>query len=295
MALKNLTEPAVFDRGFARRLQTFKEGLLPYLKGRIQLLEESPSGRELSPEPDAPRGYTHGDDVRYIDWNLYARLDKLYLKTMTREEEAPAVLLLDSSESMWTPDSGKFTGVLKAAATLADLFLSLGHRVLIVPWSEGVQGTYGPYMGENELQSVLEVLSSLRTGGASDLRKSLREAAPSNGAHLAYPIVLSDFLFPLDYDREVAYLASGPLSMGALQILSPEETAGGLRGNLILTDPETNREETLHIGYRTSRIFQEAFRTHTENVEDTFRRNGAVFHRTSSTDTFESAVKGLLG
>ena len=80
---------SLFGRDFAGRLQTLKEGFLPYLKDRIRLLEESPTGEEISPEPDSPRAYTAGDDVRYIDWSLYARLDKLYLKTMTREGRSP--------------------------------------------------------------------------------------------------------------------------------------------------------------------------------------------------------------
>ena len=292
--MKSLAEQEIFGRKFARRLQVLKDGLLPYLKGRIHLLEESPAGGEITPEPDSPRAYTHGDDIRYIDWNLYARLDKLYLKTTTREEEVPALLLIDTSLSMWQPEPAKLIRALEVAAALSDLFLSLGHRVLIVPWSDGVRSSYGPYSGENDLGTVMNVLSSLKAEGVSDLKRSLRESQPANGGLHTYPLVISDFLFPLNYREEIAFLATSPFATAALQILSPEEATGSLRGNLIVTDPETGREETLRAGYRVSRLYRETFQEHNEKVAALFRGRGSAFCRATSSDSFESTVQALL-
>jgi len=292
--LKSLAEQEIFGRKFARRLQVLKDGLLPYLKGRIHLLEESATGGEITPEPDSPRAYTHGDDIRYIDWNLYARLDKLYLKTMTREEEVPALLLLDTSLSMWQPEPAKLVRALEVAATLSDLFLSLGHRVLIVPWSDGVRGSYGPYSGENDLGTIMNILSSLKAEGVSDLKQSLRESQPGNGGLTTYPFIISDFLFPLNYRDEIGFLATSSFATAALQILSPEESAATLRGNLIVTDPETGKEKVLRSGYRTSRLYREAFREHNERVADLFRRRGSSFHLADSGDSFESTVQAFL-
>ena len=195
---------------------------------------------------------------------------------------------------MGTPAGEKFVTALRVTAALTDLFLTLGHRVLIMPWSEGIGGVHGPYSGENALGTVLKLLGTIRAEGASDLKRSLREASPGEGGSSTYPIIISDFLFPLNYRKEIDLLAAGPMPIGALQILSPEENSFRLRGNLILTDPETEREERLHAGYRTSRSFQEAYRRHLEGVEGLFRRKGAAFHRADSSDPFESMVKNLI-
>ena len=144
------------------------------------------------------------------------------------------------------------------------------------------------------LETVLKVLETIRAEGASDLKRSLREAAPGEGTSSTYPVIVSDFLFPLNYREEIDLLANRSMPMGALQILSPEESSLRLRGNLILTDPETGRVEKLHAGYRTSRNFQEAYRRHLEGVEGLFRRKGAAFHRAASAAPFESSIKSLM-
>lgn len=282
------------DRDFPARLQALKEGLLPYLKRKMQLLEESPTGPEVSPEPDSPKAYSPGDDVRYIDWGLYARLDKLYLKTMTREEEVPFVILLDSSESMWTPEPSKFVTALRVAAALSDIFLSLGHRLFIMPWSAGVTGRYGPYTGEQELQEVLSMLEDRRTGGTSDLKGTLGDILPADGSFRAAPVILSDFLFPLDYGSEIDHLASISLPLSALRILSRSEESYRPRGNLLLVDPEGGEEKSLHAGYRTSQLYREALQSHLDEVRDLFRQRGGLFHHALSTDSFESIVRAML-
>ena len=285
---------APLDGAFAGRLQALKEGLLPYLKGKHQLLEESPAGPDITPEPDSPRAYTPGDDVRLIDWSLYARLNKLYLKTTTREEEVPYVVLLDCSESMARPDPGKFATALQVTAALADVLLALGHRVVIVPWSTGAAARHGPYAGEGEMAEVLRVLGTTRTGGASDLRRALADAVPSSASFKAALVIVSDFLFPLDYRSEIEHLAGAALPLAALRVMTREEEGARMRGNLVLIDPETGAEEPLHATYAAARRYQEALRAHLAEVESLFRRQGAAFHHALPTQPFEAIVKRMM-
>lgn len=283
-----------FDEGFARRLGAFHDELLPWLKGRTPLVRESPAGSELSPEPDSPRGYSHGDDVRAIDWTLYARLDRLYLRTLTREEEIPLLLLLDTSASMAAPDPRKLQRAAEVAAAIGDLTLALGHAVYLAPWGERLDTLHGPYRGEPGLDGLLAQLGLLEAGGGSSLRSSLRELAAAEEVRGASVVLISDFLFPLDAAEEVLHLGQGSLPPRALQLLTREEAEPSLRGNLVLLDPEGDAELPLAGSYRLTRRFQGLVREHLDATESMFLRAGARFVRDRAERPFEPIARALL-
>lgn len=285
---------SAFDEGFARRLLRLREQLLPFLKQQDPLLRESPTGDEITPEPDSPRMYAAGDDIRAIDWNLFARLDRLYLKTMTREEAAPLLILLDASGSMAAPDPLKLERARQVTAALGDLFLALGHEILLVPWSRGLEGVYGPYRGESDRDPLMEQLLRVHGEGASDLRRSIRQLLALESLRSASPILISDFLFPRDYAEEVLLLARRPFPTRALQILGDGETGETLRGNLILSDPESGEETHLLGSYSLTRRFRETLRNHTEDVAKLFRRAGVAAHRAVAGSPFEDITRELL-
>jgi uncharacterized protein (DUF58 family) len=283
-----------FEEGFARRLGVFHDEMLPWLKGRTPLMRESPVGSELSPEPDSPRGYSPGDDVRAIDWTLYARLDRLYLRTLTREEEIPLLLLLDTSASMAAPDSRKLQRTAEVAAAVGDLALALGHAVYLAPWGDGLGTLHGPYRGEPGLDGLLAQLAQLEAGGGSALRASLRAIAAADEVRGASAVLISDFLFPLDAADEILHLGQGALPPRVLQLLTREEAEPSLRGNLVLLDPEGDAEQALSGSYRLTRRFQELVRDHLEATESIFLRAGARFVRESAEHPFETIARALL-
>jgi len=283
-----------FDESFARRLGAFHDELLPWLKGRTPLVRESPVGSEVSPEPDSPRGYSPGDDVRGIDWTLYARLDRLYLRTLTREEEIPLLLLLDTSASMAAPDPRKLQRAAEVAAAVGDLALALGHAVYLVPWSAGLGALHGPYRGEPGLDSLLEQLGLIEAGGGSSLRSSLRALAAVEEVRRASAVLISDFLFPLDAADEILHLGEGSLPPRVLQLLTREEAEPSLRGNLILLDPEGDAELPLTGSYRLTRRFRELVREHLDATESIFLRAGARFVRERAENPFEPIARALL-
>ena len=283
-----------FDPGFARRLGAFHDELLPWLKGRTPLVRESPVGSEVSPEPDSPRGYSAGDDVRAIDWTLYARLDRLYLRTLTREEEIPLLLLLDTSASMAAPDPRKLQRAAEVAAAVGDLALALGHAVYLAPWGDGLVALHGPYRGEPGLDGLLAQLGLIEAGGGSSLRSSLRALAAVDEVRRASAVLISDFLFPLDAADEILHLGEGSPPPRVLQLLTREETEPSLRGNLILLDPEGDAELPLAGSYLLTRRFQEMVREHLAATESIFLRAGARFVRERAEHPFEPIARALL-
>ncbi len=283
-----------FDASYPRRLAAFREQILPWLKSGPQLLRESPTGAELSPEPDSPRGYSPGDDVRAIDWALYARLDRLYLRTLTREEEIPLLLLVDTSASMAAPEPAKLARAVEVAGALGDLALELGHAVYLAPWDEGLGALHGPFRGEPGLDGLLDQLGRLEAGGPSSLRRALRGLTAVDEVRGAGAVLISDFLFPVDAADEILHFARGPVPPRVLQVLAREEVEPSLRGNLVLVDPEGGGERALAGGYGLTRRFREAVRAHLEEVESIFRRGGARFVRDVAERPFEPMARALL-
>src|SRR5881394_1382124 len=80
------------------------------------------------------RNYTHGDDFRYLDWNLYGRLEKLFLKLYEEERELPVRIFLDASESMTFGEPRKFDFARQVAAAIGYVALSGFDRVSVIPF-----------------------------------------------------------------------------------------------------------------------------------------------------------------
>lgn len=283
-----------FDEGFARRLGAFHDELLPWLKGRSLLVRESPVGAELSPEPDSPRGYAPGDDVRAIDWTLFARLDRLYLRTLTREEEIPLLLLIDTSASMAAPDPRKLLRAAEVAAAVGDLALALGHPVYLVPFAAGLGDLHGPYRGEAGLERLLAQLGQLEGGGGTALGTSLRALAGIDEVRRASILLISDFLFPADDADEILHLGQGAPTPRVLQLLTREEAEPALRGNLVLLDPEGDDQLAFSGSYRLTRRFQEVVQEHLAATESMCLRAGTRFLRERAESAFEPIARALL-
>src|SRR5208282_5450319 len=98
------------------------------------------------------RNYVHGDDFRYLDWNLYGRLDRLFLKLYEEERELPVRIFLDSSESMTFGEPRKFDFARQIAAAIGYVALSGFDRVSVISFPDpGSRGSAGPDMPIREV------------------------------------------------------------------------------------------------------------------------------------------------
>ena len=127
--------PSLLTPQLLRRLEQFQ--LLAARRAKSSARGERRSrARGQSVEFADYRNYSHGDDFRYIDWNLYGRLDKLFLKLYEEERELPVRIFLDASESMTFGDPRKFDFARQVAAAIGYVALSGFDRVSVVPFPE---------------------------------------------------------------------------------------------------------------------------------------------------------------
>ncbi len=185
------------------------------------------------------RDYSPGDDVRYVDWNIFARTNHPFLKLYRHEEEMHVVLLLDASTSM--EFEGKFTLARQLAAAFAVMALMNVEKLSVYSCSHQSQD---PVMlpqcrGRTSLRRVLRFLEDLPGGGESPIDASIEQVV-SRHRGKGIVVVLSDFLTTGDMTRPFNLLHSAGLEVFALQILGPTERDPELTGDLRFVDAETN-------------------------------------------------------
>ncbi len=271
------------------RLHALRERLARVLRGRAAS-RASATGRGTVPEFDSHRAYVPGDDVRDIDWNLYARLDRYYIKSMLREEEGQLRLLVDGSASLREPEPGKRERALETAGALGFLALGAGERVTVHSWSDRLLSAREFGGGEADVPAFLRHLTELPQGSGTSLARSLEDlirVTPLGRSRLA---VVSDFADGSGYGPPLELLARRGVRPSALQFLHPGEVRFAHRGNLILTDPETGATVRRLVGYRDLKDAQQAVERFLRRTEETLAPRCERFVRHLTDRPFEEAV-----
>ncbi|MCH7796871.1 MAG: DUF58 domain-containing protein [Planctomycetes bacterium] len=186
------------------------------------------------------RHYVHGDDLRFVDWNIYARLDKLFLKLFLEEEDLSLIIAIDASASMDWGNPGKFIFAQQLAMALGYIGLTNQNRVSLYSFdAEGVQ-RLSNLRGRRRTREMGSWLLDLAPRGPGAFNEAMRQIALGRQGK-GVMVILSDFMFKEGYDKGLRYLAGGGYDTYCLQILSPEEVdpaKHGLAGDLKLTDIE---------------------------------------------------------
>src|SRR6266851_3412701 len=163
-------------------------------RGRVKGERRSPR-KGISVEFSDYRQYGVGDDIRYVDWNIYARLDRLYLKLFVDEEDLCLHLLLDASASMEFGEPSKLEYGARLAAALGFVGLVNLERVGVGVLRERVAEGWAPTRGRNKFGNLVEFLTSARTGGETRLNEGLGNYA-MRSREPGIAVIMSDLLDP---------------------------------------------------------------------------------------------------
>jgi uncharacterized protein (DUF58 family) len=214
--------------------------------------------RGASVEFDDYREYVPGDDLRHIDWNVFARMDRFFLKLFREEEDLALHLVIDASASMDAGNPSKLAFAQRLAMALGYIGLVNANRVLVsiigAPGRAGVQ-QLAPMRGRRSIQRLASFLleSTYPPQGwhgdrapATGFNAALRQVAMGRRGR-GVMVLLSDFLVAEDYRLGLNYLAGGGrgFDLFGMQVLAPgelepeKEPGGGVIGDLRLTDAES--------------------------------------------------------
>lgn len=191
------------------------------------------------------RPYVHGDDLRFIDWNIFGRLDRLFLKIFLEEEDLSLLVAIDTSASMDWGDPNKLAYAQRLAMALGYVGLVNHNRVTMAAFGgEGGLRILRNLRGRRRTSEMGRWLLDLQPGGANSFEESMKSLAVSRQGR-GVMLVISDFLLKEGYEKGLRYVAGRGYDLWCLQTLAPQEidpAAHGLAGDWRLTDAEDRDE-----------------------------------------------------
>jgi len=207
------------------------------------------------------RHYTVGDDFRYIDWGLYGRSDKLYIKLFKEEEDLLTYIFLDASGSMGFPERDrKFEAAIATALAIAYVALASGDRVMIrVLGGKGLTAAPAFVMGRHRIIELGRHLRAIKPSGEVDFAPALaREMVSLRRAGKVF--VISDFLGLLNsVERALGLFTAANMDVSAVQILGGAELDGqGLQGDVEVVDAESGERVRVSIGQRERERYRQS-------------------------------------
>ncbi len=239
------------------------------------------------------RNYVVGDDLRFLDWNIYARLEKLLLKLFLEEEDLNVTILLDVSGSMdWgKPNKGMY--VKRVAAALAYIGLVRYDRVSIYGYSGTLTHEMRGVRGRRLAAQLMQFLRDMPLEGASDFTAvAKRFAVRYTGKGVV--VVLSDFLDKTGYADGLRYLLSRDLDLYVIQVLSPEEINPELAGDLKLLDVEDDDTAEVTISKPLLDKYKANLKTYCAGLKDHCLCRGINYLFTSTRVPFDVLVLTYL-
>jgi len=215
------------------------------VEGFLTGLHRSPH-RGFSVEFAENRMYQPGDDLRYIDWRMFGRSDRYYVKQFEEETNLRAYMLVDASSSMaWTssealPTKGWYARQL--AACLALLLLRQGDAVGLVGFDQAIRSHVAPRGGRRHWQEVLRNMNELLPQGKSEAASALRDIA-GRLRRRGLVILISDLLVDAEQTRlALRFLRHRGHEVLVFHLLDPGERELPAMGDARFVDPETEEE-----------------------------------------------------
>lgn len=236
------------------------------------------------------RPYRPGEDLRQLDWSLYARLEKPFVRVTEREAGESWAVLLDASASMGVGPPGKLQRAAECAAALVSLGLRRGARVTLIRSGESAPDGGWVFSRPQDQARAIEVLESSVASGSEGLGQLLSRA---RGVEHAGRVYLCGDLLDLD-PLLVLRLRRGGRALFLLQLLAPEELEPGSGGRR-WWDPEEGRTLTLEVGPRELAEYERQLSSRIERWRSLAARHGLTHTCHSTRVDFEDAVRALLG
>ncbi len=285
-------QSTLFDADFMRKLETLRFLARKVFRSQNQG-ERATLRRGMSLEFSDYRRYHAGDDFRYVDWNVYSRLDQLFLKVFTAEEDLSIHLLLDTSQSMQLGTPPKIDYGKRVAAALGYIGLSTLDRVGAVGFADELGMPKPPQRGRQQIFPLLRYFESLPCRGATALNRVLQNyASRSHRSGLA--IVISDLFDPEGYERGLDALAYNRFDVLLIQLVDESEIQPQLDGALRLHDVESDQQRRLTVNRRLLDLYRQKVTDYFEGIETFCAKRNIEYLRASTVVPFEDLVLRYL-
>ena len=282
----------MLDPEFMNRLDSLDVLSRKILQGKLQG-ERRSKRRGQSVEFADHRPYVAGDDLRFVDWNIYGRLEQLFLKLFIEEQDLTVHVVVDGSASMSVGEPSKELFIKKLAAALGYVSLVNNNRVSISVFADGVVGQLANMRGRNYLHQMADFLLTAQCDGVSQFETACRQIA-SGRMGCGVMIVLSDFLFKEGYDSGLRRLIGRQYDLYVIQVLSAQELSPDFAGDLKLIDIEDADVAEITVSAALVKHYKRNVTAYCNELKDFCSRRGAVYALANSGDSVESLVLNYL-
>ena len=286
------TAATLLDAQFLRRLDRLGLRSRRITRGLLRGERRSPrQGRGV--EFADYRSYQIGDDFRYVDWNIYSRLDRLFIKLFSEEEDINIHLFVDGSRSMgWgTPD--KLDYAVRLAAAVGYVGLRNLDRVGAVVFSDGPQRVLPLHRGRGHILQLFEFLSQVEPRGISDLGATMRRYVYQTKRR-GLLILISDLWLPGGYEEGLKLARFHRFEPFVIHVVSDDELTPGVRGDVNLVDVESAASVDVSVDGHALEAYGRARDAYFAGIERFCLRQQIDYLRASTSIPFDDLVLRYL-
>ncbi|HVU85761.1 MAG TPA: DUF58 domain-containing protein [Pirellulales bacterium] len=239
------------------------------------------------------RSYVPGDDLRFVDWNTYARLDRLFLKLFLEEEDLHFYALIDASESMHFGTPSKLEFAKRLAAALGFIGLIRSDRVKIETLGQSAARPGPSLRGRASMWRMVDYINSIQPGETTSLATGIKNFCLRNSGR-GIVVVISDMLDKHGYEEGLRFLTAQRMDPYVVQVLSEEELEPDLKGDLRLVDSEDADEAEITVSLPLLRRYKQTLSAFVGGVQEFCTRRGMGYLLARSNQPVDQMVSGYL-
>lgn len=282
----------LLDPAFLGELEALRRRL--EIKARSGAAGDSASRRRGgSAEFQDHRPYSPGDDLRRVDWAVYARTGEPVIKLFRMEEDALVRVLVDTSKSLGHGEPSKLDTARRMAAAIGYMALAGGQRAQVIGIGEGVRALGRRGRGRGALAAFLRNLETLEPSGGTDLARAI-DGVVSSSPRPGMVVVLSDFLDPGPVIGALARARTAGNDLALVQVCTPDEVEPTFEGDWSLEDAETGATIDVTMDAAALEAYVLRFTGLCEELRSFARRHDASYVRVRTDESLEPAVRRFV-
>ncbi len=237
------------------------------------------------------RNYTPGDDLRFIDWNLFARLDRLYLKLFLEEEDLHLYVLIDDSQSMTFGSPTKLQVAKQIGAALGYIGLCRGDRVGVSTFNQKRADVFRGR--QDSIRMMRSVADYQATKPSRDMTAAVKDFCVRN-VQKGIVVLISDLMDKNGYEAALRMLTARNLDIFVIHLLSPEELEPELKGDLRLVDCEDGDQREISVSAALLKRYRSTLNGFLETAKQFCRKRSIVYVPARCDQSVDSLFEAYL-
>ncbi len=284
---------SLFDSDFLKKLEYLSLVSRRVFRGRLlaqRRTKQLGGGIEFADH----REYAAGDDLRYLDWNVYAKFGDLLLKRFQEEEDLHVYILLDASKSMDCGTPNKFDYARRIAAALAYIALADLDRVSIMAYADKPLDVLPLTRGKDRVLSILKFLENTKTAGAATDLATVAKSLVNRAQRTGLVVIISDLYDQAGFRAGVDLLRHRRFEPHVIQIHTVEEANPTFLGDIELDEVETGQRRKITVTERKLKQYNQLFHEFLTSIE-TYCKTYSLSCTRSTTDLpFDELIMRMM-